>query len=287
MAKVFLNDTILDADAARIDPGDTGLLHGMGLFETLRVYHRVPFRISKHLDRLFASAAALGLPIRHTREQIVAAASDLLDANDLDDARMRITATAGPAVAEGDPQPTLLITVTGQVGYPAHLYEQGMAVAIAGPRVNPADPMAGHKTLAYWPRMTTLRQAHKAGFGEALWFTLDGHLSEGCISNVFIVTGGRLITPPASTPCLPGVTRGAVMEVAAADGIDVAEAPITHRELLDAEEVLLTASTMEVMPVVLVERKPIPAAAAKPVPGPMARTLHKGLRRLIEQETRR
>jgi len=286
MAFLFLNDRVVDEADARIAPSDAGLLHGIGLFETMRAYHGVTFRLDAHLERLFASADALGLEISQPRERIAAAVPETLEANALDDARIRLTVTRGP-IDDESAGSTLLITATGQVGWPAELYRSGMAVAIAGPRINPTDPMAGHKTLNYWPRLMTLRAAQSAGFGEAVWFTTDGRLTEGCVSNLFIAAEGVLLTPPTDTPVLPGVTRAAVIELARADGIETAERPISHAELLDADEVFLTNSTMEVMPVVMVERRAIPADAERPAPGPLTAALASLYRELIEKETRR
>jgi len=282
--KIFLNDRLLDADAACISPSDGGLLHGVGLFETLRVYRGKPFRLGDHIQRMLTSAGTLDLPLRHSADQIADAAAAVIQANHLDDGRMRITVTRGPIRPEADPhepESTLLVAATGQVGYPPVYYENGMAAAIAAARVNPADLTAGHKTLNYWPRLLTLEAARRQHCGEAIWFTVDNRLAEGCLSNVFLVAGGRLLTPSLDTPVLPGVTRAAVLEIAEAQSIDVEDRPVAREDLAKAEEVFLTNSIMEVMPVVLVDRRTIGDGK----PGAMTRRIAGLYRALVEKET--
>lgn len=283
MAKVYLNDRVIEAADACINVFDAGLLHGMGLFETLRVYRGVPFRLSQHLDRLLHSAEKLSLLLRHDRAAITEAASELVRESGHADGRMRITVTRGPIDAEDQPdaiRSTLLITLGAAAGFAPEVYANGISAAIAAMRVNPADLMAGHKTLAYWPRLLTLQAARLKGAGEAIWFTLDGRLAEGCISNVFLAKDGNLITPPVDTPILPGVTRAAVLEVAAADGIEVEQRAVAHAELLAADEVFITGSNTEVMPVVLIERKPVGDGK----PGPITRAVHQLYRALVNRE---
>lgn len=291
MPKLFLNDELIDAESARIDPRDAGLLHGIGVFTTLRVYNARPFRLDRHLARLTDSCQKLGLVLRHSAEQIAAAVTAVIEANGLADARLRITVTRGPIggtpPAEESPLPpsTLLVAATGEVGYPAAYYEKGMAVAVAPERVNPTAITGGHKTLNYWPRLLTLQAARTQNCGEALWFTLDGNVACGCVSNVFVVRDGKLLTPPLETPILPGVTREAVLELAAADNIETEQRSISHTELFEAEEIFLTNSIMEVMPVVLVERQPVPAGVSQPKPGPLTRALAQLYRDLTRKET--
>ena len=125
-----------------------------------------------------------------------------------------------------------------------------------------------------------LRRAQQLGLIESLWFTTDNLLAEGCISNVFVVKGGIVKTPPIDTPVLPGVTRAAVIEVAGAGGIPVEERPLTINDLLEADEVFLTSTTMEVMPVARIEKHTI----ADDRPGPISRRLLQLFRELVARE---
>ena len=185
---------------------------------------------------------------------------DLLERNDLPTARVRLTVSAGSM--QGDPgaeaQPlTVCVTAAPLSPPPATVYENGVQVVVTEHRVSPSDPIAGHKTTAYLPRLLGLREAQRARCMEALWFTTSKYLAEGSISNVFVIHDGVLKTPPLDTPVLPGVARGAVLELAHKADIKAEECPLSIDDLLDAEEVFLTNVIIEVMPVVRVEKHDI------------------------------
>ncbi|GMV96746.1 MAG: 4-amino-4-deoxychorismate lyase [Phycisphaerae bacterium] len=263
--KVHLNGELIDVSAARVSVTNPAFQHGVGLFETLRAYGGRPFLLERHIERMRNSARQLDMPIDAVFDSIPAAIEGLLEANGLRDARIRFTATP-PGAADVHARPTLLVMAQELTGYPPELYERGMTVWPAEPyRQSAQDPLAGHKTTCYYGRLVVLREAQARHCGEALWMTPAGHLAEGCISNVFLVKNGRLRTPPANTPILPGVTRAVVLELARAAGIEADEAPCTIDDLLAADEVFLTNSAMEVMPVTRVERRAIANERAGPV----------------------
>jgi branched-chain amino acid aminotransferase len=267
--QVYLNGEIVDASAARVGVFDAALLHGVGLFETLRAYDGHIFRLDAHLARMAASADQLRLPFTVDLEMCRGALKQVLLANNLRDARLRLTITPGqtlvPNAPEADTGPTVLATATALAAYPQELYEKGMTVLVAPHRQSATDPLAGHKTTSYWTRLIALRKAQDAKCGEALWFTPQNRLAEGSISNVFVVKGDVLKTPPLDTPVLPGIARAVVLEAAAAEGRAAEETALTIDDLLDADEVFLTNSIMEVMPVCRVERKAIGAEKPGPV----------------------
>jgi branched-subunit amino acid aminotransferase/4-amino-4-deoxychorismate lyase len=184
----------------------------------------------------------------------------LLEMNELAEARCRLTVTTGTLHTDQpseETHPTVLASAAAQPAYPAEMYTKGMTVMIAPYRQSTRDPIGGHKTINYLPRLLALSAARENSCSEAIWFTTDNRLAEGSISNVFLVTDKTLKTPPLDTPVLPGITRAAVLELAQADGQPVAESPLTINDLLDADEVFLTNSVMEVMPVTSVEQKTI------------------------------
>jgi branched-chain amino acid aminotransferase len=273
MSKVYLNGQIMPLAEARVPALDAGLLLGAGLFETLRAYDGLVFRLGDHLARLFASARALDIPIQESPEELTRAVAAVLEANGLRDARCRITATRGPLPSEGEgmpaARPTCLITAGAMTPYADELYEKGMTVTVSDVRVNDKDPACGHKTTNYLTNLLVLREAHGRGAQEALRFNGPGRLAEGCISNVFVVTGGRLRTPPVTEGCLPGIARKVVLELARAEGIEVSEEPVAAQEVLSAEEMFLTNTIMEVMPVCWIERHTIGGDR----PGPVTRRL--------------
>ncbi|HVP10820.1 MAG TPA: aminotransferase class IV [Phycisphaerae bacterium] len=256
---VFFNGKILPAAEARVSAFDAGFTHAAGLFETLRVYNGRIMRFGDHAQRLLASAKALHMAVDVTAEYLEQGIREVLAANKLDEARVRLTVTPGPIPKPGDtgevpPGVTTVITAEPVRMYPPELYKQGMRVCICPYRQNRLDPLAGHKTLAYLPRLLAMKDAAERKCNESLWFNTDNRLAEGSVCNVFTVQKGVVVTPPLDTPVLPGTVRKAVIEVAKAAGMSVEERSIDINELLGSEEVFLTGSVLEIMPVTAIER---------------------------------
>jgi branched-chain amino acid aminotransferase len=282
--KIYLNDKIIDSDQACLSPADGGLLYGAGLFETMRSRNGVVFRMDDHLDRLLASAAALSIEPSYDKSQLGEAIYQVLRTNELTDARIRLTLTSGQVTqAEEQRRSTLLITAVSFQPYPAECYKAGVLAVLCPYRQNPSDPTCGHKSTCYYPRLLALRHAHRSGAAEALWFTTDNRLAEGCVSNVFLVKDSVVLTPPLSTPVLPGITRRTVLEIAARESIRSEEKDLTIEDLLGADEIFLTNVVMEVVPVVGVEKHTVGDGKV----GPIARKLREAFTRAIEEHCRR
>ncbi|MBE0536832.1 MAG: aminotransferase class IV family protein [Phycisphaerae bacterium] len=269
MAKVFLNDRLVKAAEAAIAYNDSGFLYGMGLFETMRSRGGKVFGLGDHLQRLFASAEALSINHAWDRAYITEAVTALLEANGLSDARLRLTLTNGPPRAENETHPTLLITATDFAPYPAEYYDSGVRVVLTEARQNPTDPLSGHKSTCYASRLLVLSAAHRKLAAEALWFTMDNRLAEGCMSNVFLVKNGAIVTPDLSAGILPGIARKTVCELAAAAGIALEEKDLTIHDLLGADEVFVTNVVMLTLPVVAVEAHTVGSGK----PGPVTKRL--------------
>ncbi len=268
-AKVYLNGDLIDATRAFVHISNPSFLRGVGLFETLRSYHGRPLRLEQHIERMKTSAAALKMPIGDALDCIPEAIRAVLEANKLSDARIRFTITP-PDTQDESGRPVILVTAEPATGYGPELYEKGMTVRVCTDyRQSAHDPLAGHKTTSYFSRLIALRDAQEHKCAEALWFTPQNHLAEGSISNIFLVKGGRLRTPPLDTPVLPGVTRASVLELAQEHDIPTDESPSDINDLLDADEVFLTNAVMQIMPVTHIERKPI----ADEKPGPITQQL--------------
>lgn len=224
---------------------DHGFTVGDGVFETLKVVHGQPFAMSRHLERLQASAQAMGaaLPeLDHVRE----AARQVVAAN-LDDVgplgRLRITWTSGAAPLGSDrfdANPTLVIAIMRQQPWP----ETTTAISIPGVR-NPSSLTAGVKTTSYAENVVALMRAHAAGASEAILGTVDGRVSEGTGTNVVLVIDGEPLTPTLRSGCLAGITRALAIE-----WFSIREVDLPFSALSDAEEVLLLSSTRDVHPVV-------------------------------------
>lgn len=253
MSKVFLNGEIVESSEAQVSVWDGGFLYGMGLFETMRAVAGKVFAIDDHLNRLFNSAEVLSINNSYSRQRIAEGVKEVLAANGLSDARLRLTLTGGVMGDAGKGESALLITATELSGYPEDYYAKGVRVVLTDYRQNPADPLVGHKVTSYASRLLALREAHKKMAAEALWFAMDNKLAEGCISNVFLVKNSVLYTPRVETPVLPGVARKHVLEFAKAEGVEAVEKDLTIQELLAADEVFLTNVIMLVLPVAAVE----------------------------------
>jgi len=255
MEKVFLNDKLIDIDKARISVTDSGFLYGAGLFETMRSYNGVVFALKDHLDRLFFSARALSINRTYDRKYITDAIYKVLRANKLTDARLRLTLTNGPmAEPEQQRKATLLIAATKLQPYPAEYYKKGVLVVLCPFRQNAGEPTCGHKTTSYFSRMIALNRAHQKRAAEALWFTTNNLLAEGCVRNVFLVKDSVLYTPPIETPVLSGIARKTVCQIALTNSIKLVEKDLSIDDVLAADEIFLTNVIMQIMPVTAVER---------------------------------
>jgi len=284
MASVFLNGEIVEESAARVAAGDRGLLLGDGLFESLRAYRGKVFRLAAHLQRLRASAAFLRLTVPSTDEQIEKSIAELIGLNSCAEAYVRVTLTRGAAAQglrlDGAGPATLLIHARALQAQPAEQYRNGARLIISTARQNSANPLARHKTLSYLLYLLARQEATDAGANGALLLNEHGQVAEESVSNVFLARGGTLLTPPAHCGLLPGITRGAVLDLARAEGIPVAERPIAAGELFEADEMFLTNSLMEIMPVRSVDRRGIGGAT----PGPITSRVQALYRAAVEAE---
>lgn len=290
---MYVSGRMVAEAEATVSALDAGLLLGAGLFETLRTYGGRPFRLARHMARMRASGQFFRIFVRETDDEIAAVIARLLEANGLPDARIRITATRGPVIEglsdDEAPWATLLVTAGGQVTYPPDLYERGATAVVSDIRANETDPVTFHKTTNYLANLLAIRDAHSGGATEALRFNTRNRLAEGAISNVFLVSAGRLLTPPVEDGLLAGITREAVLEVAAEIGVPAEQRSLTVDDMLAADEVLLTNAIMEVMPVVRFEKHEVgpkddPDRLGRP--GPITRRLAEAYKALVERETK-
>jgi len=279
---VSLNGRLMPADRAQVSVFDAGLMQGIGLFETMRAYGGRVFRLDRHLDRMIQSARRLGWSVVPDAEALRDNVEQVVSATEHDETRVRLTVTTGSLRPAESEQPELTVIASASPGarYPEECYRKGVTVLFSPYRQGTHDPTTGHKTTSYFGRLASLREAHAAGAFEALWFTHEGYLAEGAISSVFLVCAGVLWTPPLDTPVLPGITRATVIELADKLGIAVREEPLTGEDVLGADEVMLTNSLMEIVPVVRVGRQPI----AQEKPGEISGKLLVAYGELIDAE---
>jgi branched-chain amino acid aminotransferase len=253
MAKVYFNGEIIDETQPAISVSDSGFLYGAGLFETMRAHNGKVFCLNDHLDRLYESAKSLSIVISCSREQIEAGIAEVLEANKLKDARLRLTVSNGPIGLE-EPKPTMLITTMKYTAYPDEFYKKGISVVLSNYRQSISDPLGGYKTTSYFSRLIALEHARQRHCMESLWFTVDNRLAEGSISNVFVVKDDVLYTPPVDTPVLPGIARKNIGRIAVEQNLKLIEKNMFIHDLLEADEVFITNVIMKVMPVVNIEK---------------------------------
>lgn len=275
---VYLNGKILPAEAACVSVFDAGLLHGASTFTTMLAHHGKVFRFDRHLHRLMETVNLLHIRTADDVATLTEAVYDLLRANGLHRARLRITLT--PGSTRGG-EPTTLITADDLPPYPPQWYEKGIPVIVSSFRQAAGDPTFGYKTGCYLPRLLARQEAADKGCEEALWYTVDHTLAEACFCNVFCVLDGKVRTPPVNTPVLPGICREAVLELCGTMGIDRDDAePLTVRDMLAAQEIFLTGSTTLIRPVVRVERHIV----GDETPGPLTKRLMAALAELLDRE---
>jgi branched-chain amino acid aminotransferase len=279
---VSLNGRLTSAEQAQVSVFDSGLMQGIGLFETLRTYSGRVFRLDAHLERLAASAEKLGWTTRPSIDECRFNVNQVVAATEQAAARVRLTVTTG-SLRHGEadaPQLTIIASATPGAEYPSENYARGVTAIWSTYRQSRFDPIVGHKTVSYFSRLMSLREAHAHSALESIWLNDDGSVAEGAISNIFCVIDDELVTPPLDTPVLPGIARAAVIDIARALKISVREEAIEPDLLLAADEVFLTNSLMQVMPVVRIERKALGAEH----PGDVTRQMIDSYAELIREE---
>ena len=277
-ALVWLDGALVPRTEARVSIDDLGFLYGAACFETMRAFGGVVFRLDRHLARLDAGLAALGVAAP-ARPALAAAIEATLEANQLREARIRLTVSAGrgngrPDLGSAD-VPAVLV-----VAEPPPEDPPPARVAIASVRIDEGRPLAAAKTANYLTSLLALREARAAGCDEALLLNRLGHVAEGATSNLFVVRDQVLLTPPLADGPLPGVTREAVLECAALLGQRAEERPLTLGALAGADEAFLTNSVAGIRPVASV----LGRWEAPALPGPLTAALAARYAKLVHEE---
>lgn len=249
---VYLNGELVEHEQAKISVEDRGFNFADGIYEVVRIVGGRGFRIESHLDRLTASARAIEIDIPLTREEVRDAMLETARANDIEEGTIYLQLTRGiaprkHAFPEGV-RPTLVMLARPFDGPPERQQREGVSVATA------PDLRWGYcevKTIGLLPNVIAHQHARAEGAFDAVLIR-DGVVTEGCLSSVFCVRRGVVYTHPIDN-ILPGVTRKFAIEALRREGVEVEEAAVTLEEFRQAEEVFLTGTTTEVMPVVKVD----------------------------------
>ena len=283
--KVFIDGKFVDEKNAKISVFDHGLLYGDGVFEGIRAYNGRVFKLKEHVDRLYYSAKAILLKIPMSRQAIAKAVLDTCRRNKIRDGYIRLVVTRGVGTLGLDPdrcKKGSVIVIAGKIQlYPKELYEKGMPlITVATTRnfanaINPAI-----KSLNYLNNILAKIEAKIGGCAEAIMLNPSGNVAECTGDNVFILSGGKLLTPPLSAGALRGITRGTVIGLAAEMGLEVREPDLTRYDLYNADECFITGTAAEIAPVASIDGRVI----GKGRPGPVTKKFIAAYRALTNSE---
>ena len=260
LMKIYMSGKLLEASEAKVNVLDHGLLYGDGVFEGIRVYEGNIFRLKEHLERLERSAKAILLKLPWSLAEIEKATVDTCRANGLKNGYIRLLVTRGEGSLGISPDsckvPELII-IADQIKVHAGV-ENGIKIITSSQRQMPIDVFPAQvKSLNYVKNVVAKMEAARLGYPDALILNSQGYVAEAIVENVFIVKNGELLTPPASIGALEGITRAAVMDTAKALGLSVREALFGKFDVWTAQEVFLTGTAAEMVPVIEVDGRMI------------------------------
>jgi len=252
---VYVDGKFYPKSEAKVSVYDHGLLYGDGVFEGIRAYNGIVFKLKEHIDRLYRSAHPIFLKIPLTKAELTEALLETLKKNNLKDAYIRLVVTRGVGDLGLDPRkcpkPTvIIITEPTLVLHSPEKLEKGISTVITWVRRNSVDAATHElKSLNYLNSILGKIEANNSGVDEAICLDKTGFVCEGVGENIFIVRDGKLLTPPLSSGALDGITRAFVINLAKKMGIEVIERNITPNELFTADEAFFTGTAAEVAPI--------------------------------------
>lgn len=281
--KIYLNGEFVEQEDAKVSVFDHGLLYGDGIFEGIRAYHGIIFRLEAHMDRLMQGMDLINLEPPMSREALRDAIVESVRVNNLTDAYIRAVVTRGVGDLGLSPRkcrkPTVFIIADRIVMYAEEAYTQGLPIITAKTRrMSPKSLDPRVKSMNYLVNIMAKCEALEADVEEALMLTADGYVAECTGDNIFAVYGDTVLTPPVEVGVLPGITRDAVFDIARDQGISVSEEVFTPERLLEADEVFLTGTAAEVVPVCSIDGHQI----GQGHPGQITKDLIAAFRRLTQ-----
>lgn len=283
--QVYVNGQFYPKEEAKVSVFDHGFLYGDGVFEGIRAYNGRVFRLEEHIERLYDSARTVWLQIPISQEEMARVVVESCRINNLRDAYIRLVVSRGPGDLGLDPRkcpkPTIICIADGITLYPAEVFEKGMKVASVATRRTTVDSVSAQvKSLNYLNSIMAKIYGINSGHPEVILLNKEGYVCEGSGDNIFIVKKGKLVTPPTYLGILNGVTRQAVMELAAKAGYQVQEGVFTLHDVYNADECFLTGTAAEVVPVSEVDGR----AVGTGKPGPVTQKLMGLYKELTQSE---
>lgn len=271
---IYVNGQFVEKDKAVISVYDHGFLYGDGVFEGIRAYEGNVYKLSEHLNRLYESAQSIMLTIPHTKEEMQEIIVETVRQNNLSSAYIRAVVSRGRGDLGLDPRncdkATVIVIAEPLAIYPEELYEKGLKLASVAHRRSSPDVLNPQiKSLNYLNNILVKLASTQANADEALILNHQGYVTEGSADNIFIVKNGIIKTPPVYLGALDGITRQAIIAIAKQLGHTICEEPFTLHDVYVADEVFLTGTAAEVIPVVLVDERRI----GNGKPGEMTKTV--------------
>lgn len=249
---VLHNNDICEASERTLSPGQIGLLSGWGAFSTLHVAEGVLFAFERHWARITRDAAAFHVPLPDDPERLRRRLLDLVDANQAYNATLRLAIVRNGGGVWAGPSTGAAIDVIA-LTTDSKNWGEGAKLAYLEQGRHAACPFAGTKILSWAMNLTWLESAHARGFDEVILLNERGEVAECTSANIFAAKGDQVWTPPLRSGCLPGITREVVLEETASSGIRIVERPLTPAELESSEEVFITSTTRNLLPVLEIE----------------------------------
>ncbi len=281
--QIYIDGQFYPESDAKISVFDHGLLYGDGVFEGIRFYNGRVFRLEEHIDRLFDSAKAIHLSIPATREEIIEMTLATIRKNNLRDGYVRLLVTRGVGKLGLSPyqcEKASIVVIASAISlYPAEKYEKGLILATCATRRPNHDALSpAVKSLNYLSNIMAKVEAIASGAEEGVMLNATGYVAECTGDNLFTVKKGILYTPTVSSGSLYGITRGVVMELIAAAGLELREVEMSRYDLYTADELFLTGTAAEVVPVAEYDKRIIGSGQ----PGPITRRLIADFRNLVQ-----
>jgi branched-chain amino acid aminotransferase len=251
---VYIDGEYYPKSQAKISVYDHGLLYGDGVFEGIRAYNGIVFKLKEHIDRLYRSAHTIMLQIPVTKEEMIKIVLETLRKNNLKDAYIRLVVTRGIGDLGLDPtkcpKPSIIVITDTIKLHKTEAKEKGVTAMLSWVKRDPVDATTHEiKSLNYLNSIMAKIEANISGVDEAICLDKNGFVCEGVAENIFIIKNEKIFTPPSYTGALPGITAASVIKLARKLGYEVIEKNITPYELFTAEEIFFTGTAAEIVPV--------------------------------------
>lgn len=279
---VYIDGNYYPKSQAKISVYDHGLLYGDGVFEGIKAYNGIVFKLKEHIDRLYRSAHTIMLQIPATKEDMIKMVLETLRKNNLKDSYIRLVVTRGVGDLGVNPKkcskPTIIVITDIIALHKSEAKEKGLTAMLSWVKRDPVDATTHEiKSLNYLNSILAKIEANINEVDEAICLDKNGFICEGVAENIFIVKNGSIFTPPSCTGALSGITAEAVMKLARKLGYQITEGNITPYELFNADEVFFTGTATEIAPVREINKRQI----GKGTPGPVTKRVMEEFSKLV------